>query len=111
MAGNLSSLPCSKFDILLLNTLGDIEMTDDTYLSKQNSDQEKYWNSEAGKNWVNFQDGLDHLLEAVNARLMQSANIKPGENVLDIGGGTGATTYILASLVGPNGHVVGLDIS
>lgn len=52
-------------------------MTDDTYLSKQNSDQEKYWNSEAGKNWVNFQDGLDHLLEAVNARLMQSANIKP----------------------------------
>jgi SAM-dependent methyltransferase len=35
----------------------------------------------------------------------------PGENILDIGCGGGATTLELARLVAPNGKVVGIDVS
>ena len=79
--------------------------------SQSNSDQEKYWNSNAGKKWVEFQDELDRLLERVNDRLLQRSKIELGERVVDIGCGTGATTIRVASLVGENGLALGVDIS
>jgi ubiquinone/menaquinone biosynthesis C-methylase UbiE len=79
--------------------------------SQSNSDQEKYWNSNAGKKWVEFQDELDRLLERVNDRLLQRSEIELGERVIDIGCGTGATTMSVASLVGENGLALGVDIS
>ena len=79
--------------------------------SQSNSDQEKYWNSNAGKKWVEFQDELDRLLERVNDRLLQRSEIELGERVMDIGCGTGATTMSVASLVGENGLALGVDIS
>jgi len=39
------------------------------------------------------------------------ACIQPGETVLDIGSGLGADSFIAAAATGPNGRVVGLDIS
>jgi len=39
------------------------------------------------------------------------AGIGPGMRVLDVGCGTGITTGALAELVGPSGHVTGLDFS
>jgi len=78
---------------------------------QSNSDQEKYWDSSAGKKWVEFQDELDGLLEQVNDRLLQHSEIESGERVLDIGCGTGATTMGVAALVGQGGFVVGVDIS
>jgi len=79
--------------------------------SQSNSDQEKYWNSNAGKKWVEFQDELDRLLERVNDRLLQRSEIELGERVVDIGCGTGATTMSVASLVGESGLALGVDIS
>jgi ubiquinone/menaquinone biosynthesis C-methylase UbiE len=79
--------------------------------SQSNSDQQKYWNSSAGKKWVKFQDELDRLLERVNDQLLQRSEIKLGERVLDIGCGTGATTMSVASLAGINGLALGVDIS
>ena len=79
--------------------------------SQSNSDQEKYWNSNAGKKWVEFQDELDQLLERVNDRLLQRSEIELGERVVDIGCGTGATTMSVASLVGESGLALGVDIS
>lgn len=39
------------------------------------------------------------------------AGIGPGMRVLDVGCGTGITTAALAELVGPDGHVTGVDFS
>jgi SAM-dependent methyltransferase len=35
--------------------------------------------------------------------------IQPGETVLDLGCGTGKVCYIAAQIVGPRGHVIGID--
>ena len=86
-------------------------MTNAKPSSQSNADQEQYWNSNAGKQWVEFQDELDRLLERVNDRLLQRSEIESGERVLDIGCGTGATTMSVAPLVGQSGFVAGVDIS
>ena len=86
-------------------------MTSAKLSSQSNSDQEKYWNSNAGKKWVEFQDEIDRLLERVNDRLLQRSRIELGERVVDIGCGTGATTMSVASLVGESGLALGVDIS
>ena len=86
-------------------------MTNAEPSSQSNSDQEEYWNSNAGKKWVEFQDELDRLLERVNDRLLHRSKIEPGERVVDIGCGTGATTMSVAALVGESGLASGVDIS
>ena len=43
--------------------------------------------------------------------VMTRAALSPGERVLDLGTGTGAVAERAAEVVGPGGHVVGLDIS
>jgi ubiquinone/menaquinone biosynthesis C-methylase UbiE len=86
-------------------------MTSAKSSSQSNSDQEEYWNSNAGRKWVEFQDELDRLLELVKDRLLQRSEIELGERVVDIGCGTGATTMSVASLVGERGLASGVDIS
>jgi SAM-dependent methyltransferase len=44
-------------------------------------------------------------------RVLLDAGIKPGMRVADLGCGVGMTTALLAELVGPEGEVVGVDIS
>ncbi|MDX2937007.1 class I SAM-dependent methyltransferase [Streptomyces ipomoeae] len=42
-------------------------------------------------------------------RTLRSAGVRPGMNVLDIGAGLGDVSLLAAGLVGPGGHVVGID--
>ena len=71
----------------------------------------QYWNEVAGPRWV----GRAGLQEARNvevaALLQEEAAPRPGERVLDIGCGTGATAIPFAAAVAPGGHVTGIDIS
>lgn len=39
------------------------------------------------------------------------ANIQPGERVLDVGSGLGIDSFIAADAVGPEGHMIGIDLS
>jgi ubiquinone/menaquinone biosynthesis C-methylase UbiE len=76
-----------------------------------NQVQEDYWSSEPGLKWISFEQELDIVFEAVDSALIQRASPKPGEKVLDIGCGTGATTRAFSKHISPNGSVAAVDIS
>ena len=76
-----------------------------------NAAMRRYWNEVAGPRWV----GRAEIQEARNIEvadlLLREAAAAPGERVLDIGCGPGATAIPLAAAVGPSGHVTGVDIA
>ncbi len=76
-----------------------------------NSAQAEYWNSAAGRKWADHQEHQDQVLRPVSDRLIAAANPKPGERVIDVGCGCGATTIDLAARVAPSGEVLGVDLS
>ena len=54
---------------------------------------------------------IDRLFAPVVDAVMTRAALSAGERVLDLGTGTGAVAERAAEVVGPGGHVVGVDIS
>ena len=76
-----------------------------------NADQIAYWNAKAAETWTAFQTRLDAVFAPLTAVAMEAAAPAPGERVIDVGCGCGATVLELASRVGAAGHVLGLDIS
>jgi ubiquinone/menaquinone biosynthesis C-methylase UbiE len=77
----------------------------------QNADQIAYWNGAGGKRWADRQPVQDILLQPVADILIDRAGIKAGERILDVGCGSGSTTFAFARAVGASGHVMGIDIS
>ncbi|HEV2187183.1 MAG TPA: class I SAM-dependent methyltransferase [Stellaceae bacterium] len=76
-----------------------------------NTAMQRHWNEVAGPRWV-ARAGLQEARNVEVAALLQhEAAPQPGERVLDIGCGTGATAIPFAQAVGPRGHVTGVDIS
>jgi SAM-dependent methyltransferase len=76
-----------------------------------NAEQAEFWNAGPGQAWVRRQSDMDTLWAGVADLLIDLAAPQPGERVLDIGCGAGATTFRTADAVGPEGHVHGYDIS
>jgi SAM-dependent methyltransferase len=76
-----------------------------------NAEQIALWNGEGGRRWVERQAALDTVLAPIEAPLLARADIQPGEHVVDIGCGCGATTISAAGRVGADGSVLGLDVS
>ncbi|HEV7467417.1 MAG TPA: class I SAM-dependent methyltransferase [Candidatus Dormibacteraeota bacterium] len=76
-----------------------------------NTEQERFWNDEAGPAWVEHQERLDTLVRPFGRLSLDAGAPAPGESVLDAGCGTGATVLELAVRTGPAGRVLGVDIS
>ena len=79
--------------------------------AQTNADQLAFWNGVGGHTWVDRQAHTDITLQAVSDALLAHAAPKPGERVLDVGCGCGASTLDFARAVGPSGAVEALDIS
>jgi ubiquinone/menaquinone biosynthesis C-methylase UbiE len=78
---------------------------------EKNADQIAYWNGSGGKRWTDRQAMQDILLAPVSQILIERAQPKSGERVLDVGCGCGATTMAWAERVAPSGFALGIDIS
>ena len=76
-----------------------------------NAAMRRYWNEVAGPRWVGLGGAQEARNVEVAAMLLEAAAPAPGERVLDIGCGTGATLIPFARAVLPGGHATGVDIS
>lgn len=56
-------------------------------------------------------DILDQAFNPTTKSFINNSGVKAGMHVLDVGSGSGIMTHYLASLVGPQGHVVSIDNS
>jgi len=71
----------------------------------------EFWNGEGGENWLRFQKTIRSSLHHFGETVMEESQIAEGENILDIGCGSGETTMSLVRRVGSLGSVHGVDIS
>jgi SAM-dependent methyltransferase len=76
-----------------------------------NEAQRQYWNTVAGPRWVASPGFRERRNQESLALLLAYMRLAGGENVLEIGCGTGAVTIPLAKAVGERGRVVAVDIS
>ncbi|WP_252257829.1 class I SAM-dependent methyltransferase [Erythrobacter aurantius] len=69
------------------------------------------WAGEMGERWLANLDRFEAMIAPIGEALLARAAYAPGERVVDIGPGGGATTRAIARLVGPDGEAVGVDIA
>ena len=72
--------------------------------------QRQDWNRVAPA-WEKWDQLLERNLAFVNYRLIGDARLRFGQNVLDIGCGTGYPALLAAQVVGSTGKVLGLDLA
>ena len=68
------------------------------------------WAAEGAQRWASQADRLESQLLPVSEVLFSVADLQPGERVLDIGCGRGATTREAAIAVGAAGWATGADV-
>lgn len=69
------------------------------------------WAGEMGARWLANLTGFESTIAPPGEALLAHAAYRPGERVVDIGFGGGATSMAIAQAVAPGGEVVGIDIS
>lgn len=75
-----------------------------------NAEQTEDWNGASGRHFIEQRERHERMRGRLTARLLTSARIENGQNVLDIGCGCGDTT-ILAARATSHGHALGADLS
>lgn len=73
--------------------------------------QSEIWNGPVGDSWARHAATYDRILEPLGAAALDRLQLVPGQRVVDIGCGTGATTVEIARRVAPGGSVLGVDVS
>jgi SAM-dependent methyltransferase len=75
-----------------------------------NAEQAEDWNGASGREFIEQRERHERMRDRLTARLLASAQIEVGENVLDVGCGCGDVT-ILAARATRSGHALGADFS
>jgi cyclopropane fatty-acyl-phospholipid synthase-like methyltransferase len=75
-----------------------------------NPEQAEHWNGDEARHWITHQARYDRMLAPMADLLLHAAALIPGERLLDIGCGCGATTLAAARNVAP-GEALGIDLS
>ena len=57
-----------------------------------------------------YQQEIDTRFGPVIEHLLSRANLKSGETILDLGTGTGSVAIAAATKIGPDGHIIAVDI-
>ena len=65
-------------------------------MSSTNKEQEELWNGRLGKGFLYAGDYIDRLVSPFTQKVVEAANPKPDDRILDVGCGGGATTMLLA---------------
>jgi ubiquinone/menaquinone biosynthesis C-methylase UbiE len=60
---------------------------------------------------IYYEDSWQQQLKPAQDKLMEMANLQPGEKLIDIACGTGLVSFPAAEKLGPNGFVLATDIS
>ena len=77
-------------------------------MAETNEAERRRWNDEY---FASLWPRRERLTDRVTDYLLGVLALQPGERVLDIGSGGGKTSFGAASAVGPDGSVVGADLS
>jgi SAM-dependent methyltransferase len=75
-----------------------------------NAGQSEDWNGASGREFIAQRERHQRMVGRLRARLLSSARIRDGENVLDVGCGCGDLTVLAARAAG-RGHATGADFS
>lgn len=82
------------------------------HTTEANRAEREYWSSEGPRWYAEHGDRWDTSMALpFGAAMFDAVALEPGERVLDVGCGYGATTVEAAERVAPDGTVVGVDIS
>lgn len=76
-----------------------------------NAAQIVFWNEAGGAAWAGAAEALERQILPLGEAALAALGPRPGERILDVGCGAGATSLALAEAVGPSGRVVGVDVS
>jgi SAM-dependent methyltransferase len=76
-----------------------------------NADQIAEWNGPLGERWARYKHEIEGHTAPFGEAALRAAAAQPGERVIDVGCGSGETSFRLARLVGETGEVLGVDVS
>lgn len=76
-----------------------------------NAEQAEYWNTLMAAKWVANQAAIDARFGPLTDLFVERAAPAPGERVIDVGCGTGASLLAIAERVAPDGAALGIDFS
>ena len=77
----------------------------------ENDKQGQYWNEAPGQSWVVNDSAMNERLQTISDILFEGLDPNGCNTGLDIGCGAGSTTRRLATIMGNQARVTGLDIS
>jgi ubiquinone/menaquinone biosynthesis C-methylase UbiE len=69
------------------------------------------WDAERAERWIRSQAERSDVYGAATERMLDLADLRTGNRVLDVAAGTGEQTLLAAERVGSSGYMLATDIS